>query len=148
MDIRSLSLFNMADRKMDWLTERQKQVAINVANADTPGAKERDLTALDFSSELKSINAANPYVTNSKHMSPGQMNAVVTNPKHKLGVNRSAGDFRTHETRKPYETTINDNSVDIEEEMNKSRKITEQYNMTTTLYKKYTNLIKTSIGKR
>lgn len=148
MDIRNLSLFKMADEKMDWLTERQKLVAINVANADTPGVKGKDLKALDFSSELKQTIATKPYVTNPKHMSPSKTEASITNPMHKLGVNRLAGDFKSNEVRKPYETTINKNSIDIEEEMNKSRKITEQYQMTTTLYKKYNSLLKTAIGKR
>ncbi len=147
MDINSLALFQMADKKMDWLSEKQKTTSVNVANVDTPGFKARELKPIDFSNELKQTLSSNPYITNPNHLSPSNTNAVITNPKHKLGVNRSAGDFKTSEIRKPYETTITKNSVNLEEQMNIVRKTTEQYNATTSLYKKYSDLIKTSLGK-
>jgi flagellar basal-body rod protein FlgB len=43
------------ERYMDLISARQKLVASNIANADTPGYKTRDL---DFKSELESLIAA------------------------------------------------------------------------------------------
>jgi flagellar basal-body rod protein FlgB len=45
------SLTNSLERYMDLLSARQKVVASNIANADTPGFKTRDL---DFQSEFQS----------------------------------------------------------------------------------------------
>ncbi len=46
------SLTNSLERYMDLLSARQKVVASNIANADTPGFKTRDL---DFQSEFQSV---------------------------------------------------------------------------------------------
>jgi len=43
-------LANRIERYMDVLSARQRQVAANIANADTPGYRTRDL---DFQSELQ-----------------------------------------------------------------------------------------------
>ena len=43
-------LANRIERYMDVLSARQRQVAVNIANADTPGYHTRDL---DFQSELQ-----------------------------------------------------------------------------------------------
>jgi len=45
------------ERYMDLLSARQELVASNIANADTPGYRTRDL---DFSSELRSAVRAQP----------------------------------------------------------------------------------------
>ena len=45
------------ERYMDLLTARQKLTASNIANADTPGYKTRDI---DFQSEIRSSLAAAP----------------------------------------------------------------------------------------
>lgn len=43
-------LFQLASRHMTWLAERQAVTAANIANADTPGYRARDVSA--FSSVL------------------------------------------------------------------------------------------------
>ncbi len=45
------------ERYMDLLSARQKLVASNIANADTPGYRTRDI---DFQSEYQSASAAQP----------------------------------------------------------------------------------------
>jgi flagellar basal-body rod protein FlgB len=47
-----LSLFDLASRSMEWAAARQKTVATNVANADTPGYKAKDVQS--FASWLDS----------------------------------------------------------------------------------------------
>ncbi len=46
------------ERYMDLLSARQKLVASNIANADTPGYKTRDI---DFQSEFTSALSGQPY---------------------------------------------------------------------------------------
>jgi flagellar basal-body rod protein FlgB len=48
-------LSNTLERSMDLLSARQKVVASNIANADTPGYKTQDI---DFQSELRSAVGA------------------------------------------------------------------------------------------
>jgi len=43
----SPSFFRLASERMDWLAERQKVLAANIANADTPGYRARDLTSFE-----------------------------------------------------------------------------------------------------
>jgi flagellar basal-body rod protein FlgB len=56
--LRMLSrLSDTLERYMDLLSARQKVVSSNIANADTPGYKTRDI---DFQSELRSAAGAAP----------------------------------------------------------------------------------------
>jgi flagellar basal-body rod protein FlgB len=48
-------LSQQIERYMDLVSARQKLVASNIANADTPGYKTRDI---DFASELRSVMAS------------------------------------------------------------------------------------------
>ena len=43
MNSSELSLFDLASRSMEWAAARQKTVATNVANADTPGYRAQDV---------------------------------------------------------------------------------------------------------
>jgi len=53
MDYKSVKLFDMAHKKMRWLSQRQDVLAQNVANADTPDYRARDLVPLDFKRTLQ-----------------------------------------------------------------------------------------------
>lgn len=48
MDMNKLPIFAMVTQRMAWLTKRQEVPAQNIANADTPGYRPRDLTAQSF----------------------------------------------------------------------------------------------------
>ena len=50
MDLDKLGLFKLMARRMNWLTQRQEVLSQNIANADTPKYKARDI---DFSQALK-----------------------------------------------------------------------------------------------
>lgn len=44
---RGLNIFQLASARMEWLAERQKVVAANIANADTPDYRARDVTSFE-----------------------------------------------------------------------------------------------------
>ena len=48
MPISDIPIFSMLRTRMQWHQERQKVLAENVANADTPNFKPKDLVPLDF----------------------------------------------------------------------------------------------------
>lgn len=44
MKLDSIHLFQLASARMQWLSARQKVISENIANADTPGYRARDVT--------------------------------------------------------------------------------------------------------
>ena len=53
MDLKGLKIFAMMQERMGWLAKRQEVVAENIANADTPAYRPKDLKELDFSRHLR-----------------------------------------------------------------------------------------------
>lgn len=73
-------LANQIEHYMDLLSARQKMVASNIANADTPGYKTQDI---DFQSELRSAIAGPPIAREV----PG---LVVRNDGNNVSIDREA----------------------------------------------------------
>lgn len=44
---RGLTLFQLASARMDWLSSRQQTIATNIANADTPDYRAKDVTSFE-----------------------------------------------------------------------------------------------------
>ena len=134
MDYSRLNLFKMMHTKMGYLAERQDILTKNIANVDTPGEKAHDLKELDFK------RMANIYATKLKMR--------TTSNLHNNGTQKMPDDFRDEKLRKTYETTPVKNNIVLEEQMAKVAETQMQYQMTTNLYKKTTDLFKTAIGNR
>ncbi len=131
MDLTKLPLFAMMTRRMAWLGQRQQVLAQNIANADTPNYKPRDLKPLDFKSMVRTRLAA--------------VRPRATAPAHLAGA-RPAGPART-EAAKPVETTLSGNAVVIEEELMKAAGTAMDYELTTNLYRKHVAMIRTALGR-
>ena len=74
MGVDDIPLFGMLRGRLGWLSERQRVVAENVANADTPGYRARDLSApADFSQALDGARGVGMMRTSAAHIpsSPG-----------------------------------------------------------------------------
>jgi len=131
MDLANLPLFSAITRKMSWLTNRQRVLAENVANVDTPQYKAADLRPLDFRSELAQFQ--------------GKLQPVATDPNHLSGtVPPSEGEEQ--ELANPTERDINGNTVSIEDEMMKVSETMADYQLMTSLYKKQIGMIKQALG--
>ncbi|MDY0243079.1 MAG: flagellar basal body rod protein FlgB [Rhodospirillaceae bacterium] len=131
--LEDLSLFSMANKTLNWLAKRQTVLAENVANANTPSYKAKDVAPLDFKSTLARTNA------------PAA--AVTTNPMHIEAT--IAQPMRTDivAERRPQESTPNGNSVLIEDQMEKIGQVKSRYEMTLNLFQKNLSMIKISLGK-
>jgi flagellar basal-body rod protein FlgB len=136
MDLNSMPLFAALTKKINWLTARQKVVAENVSNADTPGFKASDLRPLDFRKELASVT----------HSSTPKLAPVTTDPHHLVGT-EFAADLQPVAEKTTSDRDINGNTVSLEDEMMKVQETSQDYQLMTNLYKKQVNLIKTAIGK-
>lgn len=132
MDLNQVGVLKMLGRKMGWLGQRQAVLTENVANADTPHYKPRDVTAFDFKAALGQNRRLEPTRTSSTHMQLTQANA---------------GPGKAERERHPYETKMDGNSVVIEEQMLKISQTATDYNAATSLYRKNVALLRSAIGR-
>jgi flagellar basal-body rod protein FlgB len=130
MPVTDLPLFSMLKTRMYWLNERQRVLAENVANADTPGFRGRDLKQLDFNDALRAT---------------GSVKVATTAPNHIGGS--AAGRFPT-DNRGGFETTPRGNAVVLEDEMLKVAQTQMDHQAATALYARSIGLIKTALGRR
>ncbi|CAN5690758.1 flagellar basal body rod protein FlgB [soil metagenome] len=131
MDIGDIPLFSMLRGRLGYLSERQKLIAQNVANSETPGFSPKDLKPFDFAAQMKAAEtgAGMMAVTQAGHMVP---------PSQRNGA---AGAF-TAKTVKDSETTLDGNSVVLEEEMLKMSDARMSYEAAIGFYQKSLNLLR------
>jgi flagellar basal-body rod protein FlgB len=118
---------------MDYLGQRQRVIAQNVANADTPDYRPNDLKPVDFSSMLKGVTASKGVKINA------------TNPMH-MGAGGQEIDAKEAAQKKVYEVAPSGNSVIMEEQMLNSGRTVMDYNLMTSLYQKNVGMIKIALG--
>ncbi len=141
MDLKNITLFKSLDQKMTWLNERQKVLAQNIANANTPGYISKDLKKVSFQSHLNNSSAA------SDGSSAIKMKA--TNPRHISAAGGSSVPFEIREKTSEYlETTPDGNTVDLERELSKMAEVQMEYTLASNLYRKHVGMLKTALGKR
>ena len=126
-----LGLLDALGEKMRWHQQRQTLLAENVANADTPGFRGRDLKQLDFNDALRAT---------------GSVKLATTAPGH-IGGSAGAGRFPTDD-RGGFETTPRGNAVVLEDEMLKVAQTQMDHQAATALYSRSIGLIKTALGRR
>src|SRR5689334_23328239 len=132
MALSDIPILSMLRTKMEWHQARQRILAENVANADSPGFRPRDLTTPKFEHEIESPSAVMLVRTESNHI-------AGTGFGDSAFRNRNAG---------PYEIRPTGNAVSLEEEMMKVAANQMDFQAATTLYTHSLNLIKTALGKR
>ena len=129
-----LKLVGFLKAKMQWHQARQRVLAENVANADTPGYRAGDLEPLRFAPQLRTTAA------------PG-VSAVTTHASHVTAAlpGASAG----FETKKAdgWEITPEGNAVVLEEQMIKVTENQFDYRLASTLYSRSLGLLKTALGR-
>jgi flagellar basal-body rod protein FlgB len=135
MTTQDIGLFKALGAKMDYLSQRQRVISQNVANADTPGYRPMDLKPVDFSTVLKGVSD-----TKGVHM-------VSTNAMH-VGAEGEVAAAKSGKQKQVYEVAPDGNSVIMEEQMIASGKTIMDYNLMTSLYQKNVSLIKTALGTR
>ena len=135
MAITDIPILSMLRTRLQWAQERQRVLAENVANADTPHYRGRDLAPLKF--EAPTEVAAAPVATVSLTRSASG---------HIAGIGQSNSPFRT-ESKGGYEVRPTGNAVNLEQEMMKVAANQMDYQAVTALYTRSLSLIKTALGK-
>lgn len=102
---------------LDGLSVRNKVLADNIANNDTPNFKRSDL---DFNNFLQNALGAS---------TPGQIELKRTSPLHLQGIAGQAGGYIIQDQSTTFRN--DGNNVDIDQEMTKLAENTLQYNALT-----------------
>ena len=132
MAITDLPLFAMLRTRMQWHQERQRVLAENVANADTPNFRPRDLAPLQFERVQPARASLSLDRTEATHI------AAVDGGSDRFRSSRFGG----------YDVSPTGNAVNLEDEMIKVAANQMDFQAATTLYTRSLGLIKTAIGKR
>ena len=140
MDITNLPMFGLIKERMNWVGQRQQVIAQNIANADTPEYRARDIKKFDFQRTLRE------HTPNSKVGKGAAMRA--THPMHLSGRVESIASAASRADRKPYETAPDGNSVVLEEQMVKMNEAAVQHSAMVGLYRKHLKMIKLVIRGR
>ena len=136
MDLRNLTVFNMAKQNMDYLSLKEKVIAGNIANASTPNYLAKDVTKPSF---IDNIKVNKPLLelnkTNSKHF--GELKSVANNNRLK--------NVAVVYTPKPGDSlTIDGNGVILEDQMNEASKASSEYKRMITIYNSYKKMLSTA----
>ena len=128
MNIADIPLFSMLRSRLGYLSERQRVVAQNVANADTPGYAPKDLKAFEFHAQVQAGMAmVQPARTTAGHMS---------------GRTTRPGGVHKVERANDSETTLDGNAVVLEDQMLKMTEARLEYDAAIGFYQKSLSLLR------
>ena len=130
MPISDIPILSMLRTRMQWHQERQRVLAENVANADTPHYVARDLAPLDFGHALTAAT----------------LTLTRTAADH-IAIADGSGSQFAEDSNPRYEVRPRGNAVSHEDEMLKLASNQMDYEAVTSLYTHSLGLIKTAIGK-
>lgn len=128
----NLTLFKMAQRSLDYQAKRQSVLADNVANANTPHFKSKDLSELSFKDLLKPDSSS--------------LQVTQTHPNH-MSLDSQSLKVSTLIEKRPDETKPDGNEVSLEEQMAKIGDVQGKYTLAINLFMKHVSMLKTAIGK-
>jgi len=130
MDLDQIPLLAMLKGKLGYLNERQKLIAQNVANADTPGYAPSDLKPFTFAEAMKAPAAAS-----------GGVDAARTNAAHIPGKISTHAMWKS-ETVPDSEARLDGNQVVLEDQMIKMGEARQDYDAAITLYQQSLGLLR------
>ena len=133
MGLMDMPVFSALTDKMRWHQARQGLLAENVANAETPNYRGRDLAQYDFADQMSGFSSAN-------------VTTLATQPMH-FSVSSSEGGAFGAQRMANFEITSEGNGVSLEDEMMKVTTNMMDYQAATTVYQKSIKILKTALGR-
>ncbi|MCX8500123.1 MAG: flagellar basal body rod protein FlgB [Alphaproteobacteria bacterium] len=133
MSLNDIPLFHTMNQRLGYLGQRQRILAQNIANANTPNYQARDMRTPDFAKAVKQENQTMA------------VQVAVTHPSH-LQPLHSDTRFALDKQKNPYETKPDGNGVILEEQMLKLAQNQGEFTTTSTLYGKYLTMMKMALG--
>ena len=132
MELSKFTLFEVVKKRLAWIGQRQEILAQNIANADTPKYRARDIEPFKFKDLVRGKSSIG-------------LNMSTTMGSHILGRRSPVRDFKEVTDRRPFETNPIGNSVVLEEQMSKLSENGISHRLTTQLYKKHLNLFRMAL---
>ena len=126
MDPTRIGLFDLAERRLAWIEQRQGVLARNIANASTPGFRPSDLPP--FQTTLSRLGTMEPARTQSGHLQGTQ------------GALKAA-------TSRPQARAPDGNAVAMEEQLTKVADTQTTQALVTTIYRKYVGMFNLALGR-
>jgi flagellar basal-body rod protein FlgB len=136
MAINDLPILSALRTKMQWHQERQRVLAENISNANTPNFRPSDLVQPKFDGRGTNVSGG-----------MGALAMMRTSSTH-IAVSGGGPSFRDDGGRNAFLTKPAGNSVNLEDQMLKVSANQMDYAAATSLYSRSLGLLKTAIGKR
>ena len=136
MAINDLPVLSALRTKMQWHQERQRVLAENISNSDTPNFKPRDLVEPKFDQQRLERRRIDGVAGDDAHQ---RQPYRCVGRRHRLSTTDGKGGFQTRPAG---------NAVNLEDQMLKVSANQMDYAAATSLYSRSLGLLKTAIGKR
>lgn len=133
MGLMDLPVFAALTDKMRWHQARQGLLAENVANADNPGFRGRDLKQYNFGDRVNMVSSP-------------EVLTRATQPRHFTSSIGASSGFADQKMAN-FEVTPRGNGVTLEDEMMKVTTNMMDYQAATNLYQKSVRILRTAMGK-
>jgi flagellar basal-body rod protein FlgB len=128
MDPTKIGLFDLAEKRLTWTAQRQAVLAGNIANANTPGFRARDVTS--FADVLAGTGSMAPVQTQPGHLAGSLPTGVASLAKQRSTVRARDG-----------------NAVALDEQLTKVADTETTQSLVTSIWKKYVGMFNTALGK-
>ena len=144
MDLNGIPLFAQLKNKLGYLSEREKMISQNVANASTPGFTPTDLKPFSdqpgMSAKSNAVVLAQP--KSAAGISGGSASTIAI-----PGNTKDASQAFVSEAAPDSETTLNGNQVVLEEQMLKMNQARSEYDAAIGFYQKSLSMLQLAIKK-
>ena len=125
-----LSILNLASALAAHASARQQVIAENIAQADTPGYRARDIA--DFGTLVESEPA---------------FSARMTRPGH-IAFGADPHGFEPHDVAAFGAETPNGNSVSLEDQMMRAAEVRQEHDMALGVYAKTMAILRSTVARR
>lgn len=141
MRVDNVPILALLRENMGFNAERQRVIADNVANANTPGYTPQDLDENAF------MNALSREMDQAR--AGGRNLELRTTQANHIAGNSGGGAARTYSSsdNPDSETTVNGNSVVVEEQMVRAQETRMRYESALSLYQKSIGLLRVAIRR-
>lgn len=120
-----LYLFELASSQARYLELRQSTIATNVANANTPGFKARDVEPFN------------------KVLDSTPVRLAITSPSH-MQLSAAESDTRATAKKDSWDVVHSGNSVSLEQEMIKGSDVSRDYSMNSAVVRSFHRMLLSS----
>jgi len=128
-------LFRLLSARMGWLSQRQGILAQNIANADTPDYRPKDLNAKDFLRLAEGVAGQ-----------PTRIPVTRTDQSHLGGKPSARLGLAGKEQQMPFEVSPDGNAVILEEQTAKAGQTALDHQLASNIYRKYVGMFRTALG--